>query len=94
MALFATLVQLLASLFTLILFARLILDYVRMFRSSWTPQGPMLFLAEAVYVITDPPIKFVRKIIPPLRLGPVAVDLSFIVLLLAIQVLTRVISSL
>lgn len=84
--------QLFASIFTLCLFARLILDYVRMFKSSWTPTGPVLFLAEAVYVITDPPLKLVRRIVPPIKLGPVAIDLSFIVLLIGIQILLRVIA--
>ncbi len=87
-------VQVLISLFTLLLFARFILDYVRMFRPSWTPSGLILYVAEFVYIITDPPIKLVRKIIPPIKIGPVALDLSFIVLLILVQLLGRVIAGL
>ena len=94
MALVVVIVQALISIFTIALFARFILDYVRMFKPSWTPSGPILYLAEFTYIITDPPIKFIRKIIPPIRLGPVALDLSFIVLLVLLQILGRLILSL
>ena len=75
------------QVFIFALFARLILDYVRMFKPSWTPRGLMLWFAESVYTFTDPPLNFFRKFIPPLRLGGVALDLSFIVLFLAVQIL-------
>ncbi|MFM7492125.1 MAG: YggT family protein [Actinomycetota bacterium] len=68
------------NLFLIALFARLILDYVRMFRPSWRPRGIILPLAEIIYMITDKPLGFVRRFIPPLRMGPVALDLSFIAL--------------
>ncbi|MEY2637906.1 MAG: hypothetical protein RLZZ194_396 [Actinomycetota bacterium] len=75
------------QVFIFALFARLILDYVRMFKPSWTPHGLMLWFAESVYTFTDPPLNFFRKFIPPLRLGGVALDLSFIVLFFAVQIL-------
>jgi YggT family protein len=75
------------QVFIFALFARLILDYVRMFKPSWTPRGLMLWFAESVYTFTDPPLKFFRKFIPPLRLGGVALDISFIVLFFAVQIL-------
>ena len=75
------------QVFIFALFARLILDYVRMFKPGWSPRGLMLWFAESVYTFTDPPIKFFRKFIPPLRLGGVALDLSFIVLFFAVQIL-------
>ncbi|MGI9226315.1 MAG: YggT family protein [Candidatus Nanopelagicaceae bacterium] len=75
------------QVFIFALFARLILDYVRMFKPSWSPRGLMLWFAESVYTFTDPPIKFFRRFIPPLRLGGVALDLSFIVLFFAVQIL-------
>ena len=75
------------QVFILALFARLILDYVRMFKPNWSPRGVMLWFAESVYTLTDPPIKFFRRFIPPLRLGGVALDLSFIVLFFAVQIL-------
>jgi YggT family protein len=75
------------QVFIFALFSRLILDYVRMFKPSWTPRGLMLWFAESVYTFTDPPLNFFRKFIPPLRLGGVALDLSFIVLFFAVQIL-------
>ena len=74
-------------LYWLILIARLILDFVRIFARSWEPRGPILLLAEFVYSITDPPLRALRKVIPPLRLGSVSVDLAFLVLILGVQLL-------
>jgi YggT family protein len=79
-------------LFTMALIGRLILDYVRIFASSWRPRGIILAIAEFIYGVTDPVINFVRKFVPPLRLGPVALDLSFIVIFVAAQLLGQLIA--
>jgi len=79
------LIQLL-GLFKLALFARIIIDYIRMFARNWRPNAILLGIFEVIYSITDRPMKFVQRFIPPLRLGGVALDLSFIVLLIAINV--------
>jgi len=87
-----TLGGILNSLLQLFLFAllgRLILDYVRMFAQSWKPSGVVLFIAEFVYGVTDPVMKIARKFIPPLRLGSVAIDLSFIIVFFAVQILAQ-----
>lgn len=75
------------QVFIFALFARLILDYVRMFKPGWSPRGLMLWFAESVYTFTDPPLNFFRRFIPPLRLGGVALDLSFIVLFFVVQIM-------
>ncbi|MFY7812281.1 MAG: YggT family protein [Candidatus Nanopelagicaceae bacterium] len=80
------------NIFLLALFARLILDYVRMFRPDWRPRGILMPLAEIIYTLTDRPLSFVRRFVPPLRLGPVALDLSFILLFFAISILTGILS--
>jgi YggT family protein len=80
------------NLFLLSLFARLILDYVRMFRPSWRPRGIIMPFAEIIYMITDKPLSFVRRFVPPLRRGPVALDLSFIVLFFGTQILIAFLS--
>jgi len=67
--------------------ARLIFDYIRIFARSWQPKGVVLLLAELVYTLTDPPLRFLRRFIPPLRLGGVSLDLSFLVLIIALQIL-------
>ncbi|MEY3346596.1 MAG: hypothetical protein RIR40_321 [Actinomycetota bacterium] len=78
------------NFFLLALFARLILDYVRMFKPDWRPRGILLPLAEIIYLLTDRPLSFVRRFVPPLRIGPVALDLSFIVLFFAVSILAEI----
>ena len=73
-------------LFFILLIARLVLDYVQMFARSWRPRGPMLVVAEVVYTVTDPPLRALRKVIPPLRLGSVSLDLSFLVLVVLVNI--------
>ena len=73
------------QIFLLALLGRLIFDYVQMFSRTWRPKGIILYFVEAIYTITDPPMKFVGRFVPPLRLGGVSLDLSFIVLLIAIS---------
>ena len=79
------LIQLL-GLFKLALFARIIIDYVRMFRPNWRPGSFLIAIFEFIYSITDKPMRFVQRFIPPLRIGGVALDLSFIVLLIAANI--------
>ena len=80
-------------LFLILLIARLVLDYVQMFARSWRPTGPVLVVAEVIYTATDPPLKALRRVIPPLRLGSISLDLSFLVLLILIQVLISVLQA-
>ena len=82
------------QVFLIALFARVILDYVRMFSTQWRPRGIILGLAEAIYGMTDPVMRIVRRFIPPLRLGPVAVDLSFILVFIVTQILISLVRSL
>lgn len=74
----------------LILMARFVIDIVQMLSREWQPHGIVLVFAEFVYSLTDPPLRLLRKLIPPLRLGGVALDLAFLVLVIAIQVLIQV----
>jgi YggT family protein len=73
------------TFFKWVLFARLIIDYARMFARNWRPKSGLIALFEVIYAITDPPMKFVGRFVPPLRIGGVSLDLSFIVLLLALN---------
>ena len=70
------------------------LDYVQMFARSWRPSGVILVLAEIIYTITDPPLKALRRVIPPLRIGGIALDLSFLVLIVVVQILAQIASGL
>lgn len=85
-----TLLQLL-NIFKVALFARIIVDYIRMFARNWRPNTFVIAIFEVIYAITEKPMAFVRRFIPPLRLGGVALDLSFIVLLIAINLAQGVI---
>jgi YggT family protein len=76
--------------FLAMLWVRFVVDWVQVFARSWSPGGPVLVLLEVVYSVTDPPIKALRRVIPPLRLGGVALDLSFIIVIIAAYVLLRV----
>jgi len=88
-SLIASIIYLILWLFIAVLFVRFIVDWVQVFARAWTPKGPALVLLEVVYSITDPPILFFRKFIPPLRLGSVALDLSFmLVMVIAYLLLT------
>ena len=94
MSLIVLLLRLVLRLFVLSLFGRLILDYARVFAPQWRPKGILLAIAEAVYAITDPVITFVRRFVPPLRLGPVAIDLSFILIFIVVQMLSNFVARL
>jgi YggT family protein len=67
-------------IFLLFLIGRLVLEMLQAFARRWRPTGVVLVLAESVYTITDPPLKLLRRFIPSVRLGNVALDLSFTVL--------------
>jgi YggT family protein len=82
------------NIFLFALIARLILDYVRMFRPNWRPKGVVLAAAELVYSVTDRPLAFTRQFVPPLRLGGIALDLSFIVVFFIVQLLIRLVVAL
>ena len=82
------------NIFLFALIARLILDYVRMFSPNWRPKGVVLAAAELVYSVTDRPLSFTRQFVPPLRLGGIALDLSFIVVFFIVQLLIRLVVAL
>jgi YggT family protein len=64
----------------------LVFDWVQMFAREWRPRGAALVTAHAVYSVTDPPLKVLRRLIPPLRLGGVTLDLGFLVLFIAVSI--------
>ncbi|KOT78399.1 membrane protein [Streptomyces rimosus subsp. pseudoverticillatus] len=79
--------------FLIVLIFRLVMDYVFQFARSWQPGKPMVVVLEATYTVTDPPLKLLRRVIPPLRLGGVALDLSFFVLMIIVYILITVVRS-
>ncbi|MBK9476163.1 MAG: YggT family protein [Tetrasphaera sp.] len=87
MATFFAAAHFVVFVYLLVVIGRGLLDMVRSVARSWRPSGPMLVVAEVVYTLTDPPIKALRKAIPPISLGGIAVDLAFIVLLIGLQII-------
>ena len=80
--------------FLLLLIGRLVLDWIQVFAREWRPRGPVLVVAEVIYTATDPPLKMLRRLIPPLRLGSVQLDLAFFILFLLTYVLLNVLQRL
>jgi YggT family protein len=86
-SLFWQIVSSVLLVFLVLLFARFIVDWVLVLSRSWRPTGLVAAGLEVVYSTTDPPLKAVRKVIPPLNLGSVRLDLGFMVLLIAVVLL-------
>jgi YggT family protein len=80
----------LLSAYLVLLIARMILSWIQVYAKSWSPSGILLVVAEGVYSATDPPLRFLRRYIPSVRLGSVALDLSFMLLFLVVYVLWQV----
>lgn len=84
---FAFTVAWLCRIFSLILIFRIVIEMIQSFSRNWRPQRWFTIIAEPIFVITDPPVKLLRKVIPPLRLGGVALDLSVLVLFFALSLI-------
>lgn len=77
----------------ILLVSRLVLEWIQSFARDYRPKGFMLVLFELVFSVTDPPVTALRRVIPPLRLGAVALDLSLLILLLVASLLLGLLSS-
>jgi YggT family protein len=80
--------------FFLFLLVRLVFDWVQFFARDWRPRGIALVVAEAVYTVTDPPLRLLRRLLPPVGIGAVRLDLGFFVLVLLCSVLLSLLSAL
>jgi YggT family protein len=74
-------------IFLLLLIARMIINWIQVFAHSWQPTGIILVIAETIFTLTDPPLKLLRRFIPSVRLGTVALDLSYMVLYFVVLIL-------
>ncbi|NQU38067.1 MAG: YggT family protein [Actinobacteria bacterium] len=73
-------------LYFVVLLARFVIDLVQVLSKSWRPSGIVLIISEFVFTITDPPLNLLRRIIPPLKIGGVTLDLSFLLLIILLQI--------
>ena len=71
--------------FWVFMIVRLIMGYVFMFQPSYRASGVVAVLLEAVYTVTDPPLKALRRVLPPLRIGRISLDLGFIILIIVVR---------
>ncbi len=83
-------VSLILFLFFVTLIGRLIIDWIRVLAREWRPRGIMLVVAEAVFTVTDPPLRLLRKVIPSPTIGGMRIDLAFFVLFLLTSFLMSV----
>jgi YggT family protein len=81
----------LLTIYLVILVGRMIFGWVQVFAREWRPSGILLVVAEGIFTATDPPLKFLRRFIRPLRIGMVAMDLSFMVLFIVVLILLEVV---
>jgi YggT family protein len=80
--------------FLVTLIARVVIDLVQLFARDYRPGGMALILFEFIYTVTDPPIRALRRFIPPLQLGGVRLDLALLVLFIGVQIVIFLVQSL
>ena len=93
MAVFAV-IYFVLFVFWLLLIGRIIIEFIRTFAREWRPTGVVVVILETVFTITDPPVKLLRRIIPPINLGGVRLDLSIMVLLFIVFILMSIVQRL
>ena len=93
LALVAGVLYIAVLLFVVLMLVRLVLDWVQVLARDWRPRGIVLVVAEATYTVTDPPLRAVRRFVPPLNLGAIRLDLAFIIVMLVCWVLMRLLAS-
>ena len=89
-SIFADIIRFVVFAFFVVLIGRLVLDWVQVFAREWRPRGVLLVIAEVIYSITDPPLKALRRLVPPLQLGSIRLDLAFLILFFAASILTSI----
>ncbi len=94
MRLAASLLNVVILIYVFVLLARLVLDFIPIFNREWRPKGAGLIAAEVVYTVTDPPIRFLRRFIPPLRIGQIAIDFAFAITMFTCFILLSITRSL
>lgn len=86
-----TILYFLLLLYFFVMWGRFAFDIVQSFNRSWRPRGGLLIVAEVVYTVTDPPIRAVRRALPPLRMGPVALDFGWSIVMLVVIILMSIV---
>ena len=72
------------QLYFFALIARFIGDLLMSVNRGWRPRGLLLPIFDIAYTVTDPPLKFLRGFIKPVRLGGISLDFAWTLLLFAV----------
>ncbi|MGF3055028.1 YggT family protein [Microbacterium sp. YY-01] len=94
MSLIAAIANFALLIYFMLLLVRLVFGYIPLFQRGWRPRGAMLVVGEIVYTLTDPPIKFFRRFIRPMRVGDALLDFSFTVVMILVLILMSITRSL
>ncbi|MBX5448315.1 MAG: YggT family protein [Acidothermus cellulolyticus] len=94
MAALWTLIEVILWIFLILLIVRLVFDWVQVFAPEWRPRGGLLVVLEFCYSITDPPLRALRRVVPPVRIGRFGLDIAWIGLFIGVVILQSVVASL
>lgn len=89
--LLTTVVRVLLRIYVLVLWGRLIIDWVIVLKRDFKPRGVLAVLIEVVFTLTDPPIRMFRRVLPPIRIGSIMLDLGWLMTMLVCWILLRII---
>ena len=89
---FLTVLYIITQIFWYLLLARIVVEMIASFSRGWSPRGFVAVILEWLFTITDPAVKALRKVIKPVRIGQVSLDLSVLVLFVIIIVIQLVLS--
>lgn len=73
-----------------VLLARVIFSWIQVFNPQWRPRGVLLVVANLIYALTDPPVRAAGRLVPPLRLGNVGLDVGFLIVVIGVIILERI----
>ena len=89
---FLGILLILVQLFTYLLLARIVIEMIQSFSRSWQPGRAFSVVGEIIFTITDPPVKLLRRVIPPMPMGGVQLDVSVLVLFFILMILRVVLA--
>lgn len=86
-----TIVSVLLRIYILVLWGRFILEWILVLKRDFRPRGALAVLVESVYTVTDPPIKMFRRLLPPVRIGQIMLDLGWLLTMFSCWILLALI---
>ncbi|WEV69774.1 YggT family protein [Bifidobacterium sp. ESL0775] len=81
----------LLGLYGTVLFIRVLIDWVFVLAPRWRPGHVLGSIIRVFYILTDPPLRWLQRFIPPIRLGNMGLDVTPMILWFIIAVLEVII---